>query len=287
MSSYPGYLGPPYDAFHNKPISHREKKTPDGLIANNDPIGLKNLSLRDGMSKERLQERAALARSFDGVRRQLDDPHGSLAALDAFQAQALEMLVSGKVREAFDVSREPDRVRARYGEWGTDYLLARRLVEAGVPIVTLNPGHSARAGASWDHHQDVKTCLSAMLPEFDQALSALITDLKERGLDRDVAVVVWGEMGRTPRLNKNRAGRDHWSSAGFALLAGGGFRMGQVIGATDARAAEPRGHAYTPKDILGTLCRFLGYPPDQTTIPDLQGRPVHLVAGARPIPELA
>jgi hypothetical protein len=287
MSSYPGYLGPAYDAFHNKPISFREKKTPDGLIANNDPIGLKNLSLRDGMSKERLQERAALARSFDGVRRQLDDPHGSLAALDAFQAQALEMLVSGKVREAFDVGREPDRVRARYGEWGVDYLLARRLVEAGVPIVTLNPGHSARAGASWDHHKDVKTSLSAMLPEFDQGLSALITDLHERGLDRDVVVVVWGEMGRTPRLNKNRGGRDHWSSAGFALLAGGGFRMGQVIGATDARATEPRGHPYYPKDILATLYRFLGYRPDQTTIPDLQGRPVYLVEGAKPIPELA
>jgi uncharacterized protein (DUF1501 family) len=124
-----------------------------------------------------------------------------------------------------------------------------------------------------------------MVPEFDQALSALIADLHERGLSRDVAVVVWGEMGRAPKLDRN-GGRGHWTDAGFALVAGGGFRLGQVIGATDARGAAPKGSAYYPRDVLATLYHFLGYPPDATTIPDLRGRPVHLVEGARPVAEL-
>jgi uncharacterized protein (DUF1501 family) len=168
-------------------------------------------------------------------------------------------------------------------------LLARRLVEVGVPIVTLNPGHSGKVGGngSWDHHGFIQKCLTMIVPEFDQALSALIEDLHERGLSRDVAVVVWGEMGRTPKLDNNGGGgRGHWTDAGFALLSGGGFRMGQVIGATDARASVPKGNPYYPRDVLATLYRFLGYPPDETTIPDLQGRPVHLVEGARPVVEL-
>jgi len=290
MDSYPGYLGAAYDAFHNKPIPslEREKKNMNGVVADNSPIGLQNLSLNPEVSRERLDRRADLLRTFDTIQRDLDNPQGSLAAVDAFQAQALDMITSGKVRDAFDVSKEPGHVQAKYGEWGGEYLLARRLVEAGVPVVTLNPGHSGRVGSngSWDHHGDVRGCLSAIVPEFDQALAALLTDLKERGLSQDVVVVVWGEMGRTPRLNNNKGGRDHWSKSGFALLAGGGFRMGQVIGATDARAAEPRGNPYYPKDVLATLYHFLGYPPDETTIPDLQGRPVHLVDGARPIAEL-
>src|SRR5581483_4014376 len=142
-----------------------------------------------GISRERLRQRAALAQSFDAIRRDLDQGQGGVAALDHFQAQALDLLTRGTMREAFDLGREPERVRARYGEWGQEYLLARRLAEAGVPIITLNPGHSGRVGSngSWDHHADVRTCLSMMLPEFDQALSALITDLVERGLDRQVA----------------------------------------------------------------------------------------------------
>jgi Protein of unknown function (DUF1501) len=286
MSSYPGYLGPAYDAFHKKDVKHT--KRPETLIANNNPIGLQDLALNREISKERLHDRATLLHSLDGIRRDLDNPHGSLAAMDAFHAQALEMLASGKVRDAFDLSREPEKNRAKYGKWGQEYLLALRLVEAGVPLVTLNPGHSGitDSNGSWDHHGDVRRCLSIMVPELDQGLSALIADLHARGLYQDVAVVVWGEMGRTPKLNSNKGGRDHWSDAGFALLAGGGFRMGQVIGATDDRAVRPRGHAYYPNNVLATLYHFLGYPPDQTTIPDLRGRPVHLADGAAPIAEL-
>jgi hypothetical protein len=284
MSSYPGYLGPAHDAFHSKAVG--PNKRDPYRIADNNPIALQNLSLNPRISRERLHDRAALARSFDGIRRDLDNPRGSLPALDAFHTQALDMLVSGKVRDALDVSKEPDRVRARYGEWGVDYLMARRLAEAGVPIITLNPGHSGQVGGngSWDHHGYIEKCLSAIVPEYDQALSALIEDLHDRGLSRDVTVVVWGEMGRSPKLDGG--GRGHWTDAGFAMLAGGGFRVGQVIGATDARAAAPRGNPYQPRDVLATLYQFLGYPPDQTTIPDLRGRPVHLAEGARPIAEL-
>jgi Protein of unknown function (DUF1501) len=287
MSSYPAYLGPAHDAFHSQAMDQDTKKDPY-RIASNSPIGLQNLTLRPGMSRERLSDRAALLRSLDGLRRDLDNPQGSMAATEEFHAQALDMLASDKVRQAFDLGLEPAKNRERYGEWGQDYLLARRLVEAGVPIVTLNPGHSGQVGGngSWDHHGFVAKCLGVLVPELDQALFALITDLHERGLDQNVAIVVWGEMGRSPKIDNSGGGRGHWTDAGFALLAGGGFRVGQVIGATDAQAAQPKGNAYYPRDVLATLYNFLGYPPDQTTIPDLQGRPVHLAEGARPIAEL-
>jgi hypothetical protein len=286
MSSYPGYLGASHDAFHSQAIG-ANKKDPY-RIADNNPIALDNLSLNPSLSRERLHDCAALSRAFDGLRRDLDNSHGSLAAVDSFHSQALDMLVSGKVRNALDIGKESDRIRTRYGEWGVDYLLARRLVEAGVPIVTVNPGHSGKVGGngSWDHHGDVKGCLTQIVPEYDQALSALIVDLHERGLSRDVAVVVWGEMGRSPKLEGNGGGRGHWTDAGFALVAGGGFHLGQVIGATDGRAAAPNGNAYYPRDVLATLYKFLGYAPDETTIPDLRGRPVHLVEKATEIAEL-
>ncbi len=287
MSSYPGYLGPAHDAFHSQAGAPDKKRDPY-RIADNNPIALQNLSLNQGISPDRLHDRAALSRSFDKLRRDWDNPHGSLTAMDAFHAQALDLLVSGKIRNAMDIGNEPERVRARYGEWGSDYLLARRLVEAGVPIVTLNPGHSGKVGGngSWDHHGDVKSCLTQIVPEYDRALSALIEDLHDRGLSRDVAVVVWGEMGRSPKLDKSGGGRGHWTDAGFALVAGGGFQMGQVIGATDARATAPKGNPYYPRDVLATLYNFLGYPHDETTIPDVRGRPVHLVEGARQVVEL-
>jgi len=249
-----------------------------------------NLGLVRDMTLERLTDRRRLLRTFDTLQRDLDDARGSMAGMDAFTAQALEMITNNKARDAFDISREPESVRARYGK-GTEYLQARRLVEAGVPVVTLTPqNHNVppKCNGQWDHHDHIFTCLRAVLPQLDQSIHALVTDLHERGLAKDVAVVVWGEMGRTPRVGTQRgtvAGRDHWPQAGFALLAGGGLQMGQVIGATDPRGERPRGEPYTPQNVLATLYSVLGIDP-VTTLNDHTGRPVYLLDDRRKIEEL-
>ncbi len=249
-----------------------------------------NLGRNRDLTLERLNDRRHLLRTFDTLQRDLDDARGSMAGMEAFTAQALEMITSNKARDAFDISKEPDRVRARYGK-GTEYLQARRLVEAGVPVVTLTPqNHNVppKCNGQWDHHDHIFTCLRAILPQFDQSLHALITDLHERGLARDVAVVVWGEMGRTPRVGAQRGttgGRDHWPGSGFALLAGGGLLTGQVVGATDSRGERPRGEPYTPQNVLATLYDVLGIDP-VTTLKDHTGRPIYLLDDRRKIVEL-
>jgi uncharacterized protein (DUF1501 family) len=206
------------------------------------------------------------------------------------------MITSPQVREAFDISREPEAVVARYGRKGTtyeynktpnrweyeDFIRARRLVEAGVPYVSLQVG-------LWDHHGgDLQGSIfngyRTMLPPLDQSLSALIEDLYQRGLDKDVAVIVWGEFGRTPKVNSG-SGRDHWPQAGFALFAGGGLKMGQVVGATDRTASAPTTRPYGPQNVLATLYHVLGIDP-ATTLADLNGRPVHLLDHREPIAEL-
>jgi uncharacterized protein (DUF1501 family) len=249
-----------------------------------------NLGLTPGMTLGRLADRRVLLQSFDGVRRDLDTARGELSAMDAFNEQALEIITSNRARDAFDVSREPEQVRAMYG-MGIEYLQARRLVEAGVPVVTLTPqnhGLPTRCNGQWDHHDHIFECLRIVLPQLDRSLYALITDLHQRGLADDVGVVVWGEMGRTPRVGTQRGttgGRDHWPQSGFALLAGGGLRTGQVVGATDARGENPQGQAHAPQNVLATLYRVLGIDP-VTTLPDHQGRPIYLLDDRRPVTEL-
>jgi uncharacterized protein (DUF1501 family) len=162
------------------------------------------------------------------------------------------------------------------------FLRARRLVEAGVPFVSLQVG-------TWDHHcgaglGSIFESYRTLLPWYDQSLTALITDLHERGLDKDVTVMVWGEFGRTPRIN-NFGGRDHWPAAGFTLFAGGGLKMGQMIGETDSRAELPTTRAYNPQNALATLYHVLGIDP-QTTLPDRNGRPMYLLDDREPIAEL-
>lgn len=249
-----------------------------------------DLGLVSGMSLERLGDRRHLLSSFDDLRRDLDSSRGTLAGMDAFTTQALEMVVSNRARDAFDIGRESDRVRDLYGR-GTEFLLARRLVEAGVPVVTLTPRNRTpgpMCNGEWDHHDHIFRCLRTVLPQLDQSIYALVTDLHERGLADDVGVVVWGEMGRTPRVGTQKgttAGRDHWPQAGFALMAGGGLQMGQVIGATDARGERPRGRPYTPQNVLATLYHVLGIDP-VTTLPDHQGRPIYLLDDRERIAEL-
>ena len=258
--------------------------------------GMEDLSLPGGVSLDRLGDRKQLLTAFDRLRRDVDNS-GEFAGVDAFTRQALEMVTSSSVRDAFDLSQEPPELVARYGdkaatfnylavEYGFDFesfIRARRLVEAGVPFVSLNV-------ARWDHHCLVPSEGSiffgyrTLLPLYDMAISALINDLHERGLSDDVAVVVWGEFGRTPRVNKT-GGRDHWPAAGCALVAGGGLKMGQYVGETDSRAERPKSRPYGPQNLLATLYHVLGIDP-VSTIPDASGRPMYLLDEREPIREL-
>ena len=260
--------------------------------------GVRNLSLTHGVTPARLDDRRGLLQSFDGVRRELDAQREG-RDMDAYTARAFDIITSPKAREAFDLSREPDRVRARYGSRGDKYiyvgtkadspwegdkfLLARRLVEAGVPVVTLRAG-------GWDHHGNVVSSqggtifisLRSALPLLDRSIHALVTDLHDRGLDKEVLVLIWGEFGRTPKISQN--GRDHWPDNGFALFAGA-VKTGQVIGETDSRGARPRNRAVGPQNILGTVYHALGIDPTQKLL-DFGGRPMQMLDDGAPISEL-
>jgi hypothetical protein len=244
-----------------------------------------NLRLAPGVSRECLEDRQALLKSFDTLRRDIDATR-TLDGLDAFQAKALEIVVSGKVRDAFDLDKEPAKLKEAYGKEqvmhgftpGTLFLQARRLVEAGVSVVGINiPG--------WDTHVDNFKVMRQQLPVVDRALCALITDLHERGLEDDVTILMAGEMGRDPRISKEKSGREHWPQAGIAVMAGGGLKTGQVLGASDARGAEVKGKAITPQMMLATLYHTMGIDPC-TTIPDLNGRPMYLLEEREKIEEL-
>jgi len=241
---------------------------------------MRNLSLQPDITRANFDDRRALLRTFNEMR-------GGLGAIaegaDVYTARALEMITSTRVRDALDLDREPVQVRDRYGA-GLDFLRARRLVEAGVTVVSVAARFSVRLGGGindpggWDTHGHNFTILRAKLPIYDQAVYALLTDLRERGLDRDVAVVIWGEFGRTPRIGDSTPdGRGHWHDSGFALLAGGGLSTGQVIGESDARGERPRVRRYTPQHVLATLYHVLGIDPAATTLRDHSGRPQYLL----------
>lgn len=253
---------------------------------------LKVLELNREIDAARLNDRERLLRGIDILPRELDD---QIAGVDAFTAQALRMITSPQARDAFDTTREPEQIRRRYGS-ATQLLQARRLVEAGVKVVSVSfigadQGRKEACGyggGTWDTHGNLEKCMGFLLPQFDQALYALITDLDERGLINDVAVVVWGEMGREPKITPNpgRApGRGHWPQAGFAMLFGGGMKAGHVVGATDRIGGSPVGSHYTPQNVLATLYRTLGIDPGMT-LNDHHGRPMHLLDDRRPIAEL-
>ncbi len=268
---------PPYVSMMNQPISEDPAYTGPAHrpFAPSGP-GLENLSLVSGVSLDRLHDRKQLLGSLDAIRRDIDY-RGALAGVDAYTLRALDMVASSKTREAFDISHEPAAVREKYGPANQDFLRARRLVESGISVVTLVVG-------GWDTHGNNFGALRSMLPKLDQGIHALVTDLHERGLNRDVAVVVWGEFGRTPRVN-SAAGRDHWPIAGSALLAGGNFKTGQVIGQTDARGEHPRGLSMTASHVLTSLYQHMGIDP-AWTIPDNNGRPMYLLDERDPVPGL-
>jgi uncharacterized protein (DUF1501 family) len=227
---------------------------------------------------------------FDRFRRDLD-ASGLMEGLDTLNQQAFGMLTSSKLVEALDVEKEDPKVRACYGKGDPKnrddgapkmmehFLIARRLVEAGARCVTL-------AFSRWDHHGDNFGALRQDLPLLDQGLTALIEDLHGRGLDKDVSVVVWGEFGRTPTINKD-AGRDHWPRVSCGVLACGGIKTGQVIGSTDRLGGEAVDRPVQFGEVFATLYQNLGIDVSKTTVTDLSGRPQYLVAdGLQPMKEL-
>jgi hypothetical protein len=258
-----GFLGPKYDP----------------LVVNDDPndanFKVPNLVPNTQIAGGRLNERQTLLARLD--ERQQTIPPEVTRDYDANHAKALSLLTSGKAGGAFDLSKEPAAVRERYGRhtWGQSHLLARRLVEAGVPFVTTVNGPSI----IWDTHIDnFNGMKNRLVPPMEQAYAALLDDLTERGL-LDTTLVVWmGDFGRTPIINKN-AGRDHWPQCYSMVLAGGGIRGGQVVGESDRTAAYPRERPVTPADVHATIFRALGYAAESVMYQTADGRPTPLSEG--------
>ena len=255
-----------------------------------DGEGMADMRL-NGVTLDQLRNRQALLAGFDRFRRQAE-VSSSMQGVDVFTQKAFDVLTSSKLVEALDLEREDPLVRDRYGRgsaapafgedagphWMDQFLMARRLVEAGARCVTLSFG-------SWDRHGGNFERLPEQLAKFDQGITALVEDLHARGLDHDVSVVAWGEFGRTPRINAG-GGRDHWPQVSCALLAGGGMRMGQVIGSTNRLGEVPQDRPIHYQDVFATLYWQLGIDAGTTTILDHGGRPQYLLDRRDPIREL-
>jgi hypothetical protein len=268
---------PPYVSLMN----HPDSENPTYCGTAHRPFvptgpGMENLGLVSGVSLDRLSGRKDLLGHLDTIRREIDY-RGALAGVDAYTVRALDMVASPATREALSIGNEPPAVLARYGKGNEDFLRARHLVEAGISVVTLVVG-------GWDTHSANFTGLRNLLPKLDQGFSALVGELHERGLNRDVALVLWGEFGRTPRVNAT-AGRDHWPRAGFTVMSGGNFQTGQTIGETDALGESPRGLSMTSSHVLSSVYQHLGLDP-AVTIPDNNGRPTSLLDERDTVPGL-
>jgi len=245
---------------------------------NSGDYKVKNLAMSDGLTANRLNDRRSLLKGLDNARRMLDN-HGVTDAMDQFNLQAFDMVTNDRARNAFDISQEDPALRDRYGRttFGQSMLLARRLVEAGVTFANVSVG-------GWDFHDNIKSGSLSKSPPYDKALAALISDLRSRGLDRDVLVLAMGEFGRTPRINK-MAGRDHWGPVMSVLFAGGGLRMGQIVGASNRKGEEPIEAPYRPENVLAMVYRHLGINPSMT-FNDFSGRPRYILEGRELIKEL-
>jgi hypothetical protein len=265
-SSAAAYLGVAYNPFE----THGDPNAKDFKV--------RNLTAAGGITMDRLENRKELLKHFDTLRRDADAT-GVVEGMDAFSQQAFDLVTSPRVQDAFDVGKEDEKLRDQYGRhtWGQSALLARRLVEAGVRFVTLDIG-------GWDTHSNNFEELKKKLPTFDQAYAALIEDLDRRGqLDRTL-VLLWGEFGRTPRINST-AGRDHWPGVFTVVMAGGGLKRGVVVGSSDARAEYPKERPISPQDVLATMYHKLGIPRDKAYINEAD-RPVEILNVGSPIQEI-
>ena len=291
--AFAGYLGRQYDPF----IADQATRLPIYDLVGNDTGRMTEanlFSLPLGLSQERIYERRALLQGFDQMRLDLDNS-GVMESMDRYGQQAVEMLVGGRARDAFDINREPAAMRDRYGKhlWCQQALLARRLVEAGVSFITLDLSYHTASG-TWDTHGDnippyggIERGLKPLLPLFDHLLTTLVEDLHQRGLLDDVLVLAMGEFGRTPQMGTQDStdGRNHWPVVMSMAIAGGGYRHGQVIGATEADGGNIKERPVTPGDLAATIYHHMGVPLDATYL-DSTGRPRFIVDNGRPLAEL-
>ena len=259
MGTEPGYLG----------VAHRPF-TPSGA-------GLENLRLASGVNTERMGDRKDLLGKFDTVRREID-ASGTMTGMDSFTGRAFDMIASGTVRKALDLKNEDPKTRDRY-KGVEQFLTARRLVESGVGCVTLAYG-------GWDTHGANFTTLKKQLPQLDRGIANLIQDLHDRGMEDDVVTVVWGEFGRTPKVNNSDGGgRDHWSPVMSAMIAGGGLKMGQAIGSSTAKGEQPKDRPYKVPHLLATIYHAMGIDPSYT-FPNGSGRPMYILDDRNMVEEL-
>jgi hypothetical protein len=280
--------GPAYLGVAHKPFETGADPAQPG------PFRIPNFALPRGLTVQQFGDRRTLLASFDQVRREVDNT-GQMQAVDRFHERAWDILTSPAARDAFDLDKEPSAVRERYGfmppfdpkaanrcgapAWSQRILLARRLVEAGVRLVTVDLRW-------WDTHvKGFESLKLGFLPRFDRAYSALIEDLDQRGLLSTTLVVAWGEFGRTPRVNAD-AGRDHYPNVFSAALAGGPVKGGRVVGESDEKGAFPKSNAKTPQDVLATLYQHLGVD-TQAEYLNPTGRPMKVLPSGTPIEELS
>jgi hypothetical protein len=279
---------PPYVSIENHPDWERAyylgvEHEPMRVGGSGPREAIDNMGRNHTITSTRMEDRYDLLAALETVRRDYD-ADGSSRKIDKFRARAMEIITSTRVRDAFDLEQEPAASRARYGEGpyrhgphpGRSLLLARRLIEAGVAVVTVGVHN-------WDTHARNFSTLRELVPALDRALFALVTDLADRGLLDDTVIVMAGEFGRTPRIgDQTPDGRGHWPEAGFAWIAGGGLRTGQIIGATDARGEQVVGSPIGMQRVLATVYHVLGIDP-AATIPDFNGRPQYLLDDRNPL----
>ncbi len=267
-SGGPNFLGAKYAPF----------VVPDD--PNRSSFGVRDVTIPTGLTDARFQSRQEIRSQIDKMLRFTDAAAGDpTMATDEFYAQGLQLISSAEAQAAFDIHAEPGSIRDAYGRnsFGQRALLARRLVSAGVPFVTLYHG-------GWDHHSNLFKSFDTKMPPFEAAIAALIEDLKQQGMLERTLVIALGEFGRTPKVNAT-GGRDHWSNAMSVMFAGGGTPGGQVIGATDRQGYAAIERVLSPENFVSTVYRKLGIDPDQMLYTP-QGRPAHLVSDATPISEL-
>ncbi len=263
-------------------VAHNPLQTGTDSYGNEAPplpsANTDSFTLVDGVSPDRFRDRRSLLDAFDTLRHDVDRT-GTLDGMDEFEQQAFDIILSGRARRAFDLDREDPRVRDKYGpSWGEQALMARRLIEAGSTFVTVNTGY-------WDDHGQLTKRLESKLPRHDRMVYALIEDLDARGMLDETLVVAAGEFGRTPKMNGD-GGRDHWPNAGSILVAGGGFKTGQVIGATDGRGERVTDRPFGPNDFSAIFYHALGLDINTITIDNPAGRPIYLLPGGEVPAEL-